>query len=112
MDQQDLTSPGSLKAFYRRVIGHFGEDSQSDAIIEEAAELIHAICKYRQKARKGADTTKAREFVVEEIVDMQIMLDQARLIFLGDSQAADMQFEVVKKEKLARLAEQVGKAAI
>ena len=111
MDQPDPADPGSLNAFYRQVIEHYGQESQSDAIIEEAAELIHAICKYRQRARRGEDTGEAREQVIEEIVDMQIALDQARLIFIGNSPDADERYEEIRRRKLARLAEYVGKSS-
>lgn len=98
----------SLKAFYRQVIEHYGQESQSDAIIEEAAELIHAICKYRHAVRRGEDTAGVREQVVEEIVDLQIALDQAKLIFSGDSPAAEKRYEECRQKKLARLAECAG----
>ena len=105
MEQPDPADSESLKAFYRQVIVHFGTDSQSDAIIEEAAELIHAICKYRHAVRKGEDTAGVRELVVEEIVDLQIALDQAKLIFSGDSPAAEKRYEECRQKKLASLAE-------
>lgn len=107
MDQSDLSNPASLRAFYKQVITYYGEDSQNDAIIEEAAELIHAICKYRHAARRGEGLEKAGENVVEEIADMQIALDQALLIFCGDTADAESHFTELKKRKLAKLAEHI-----
>lgn len=108
MDQSDLTNPDKLQAFYKRVIEHYGEDSQADAIIEEAAELIHAISKYRQQLRRGEDTTKAREQVIEEIADMQIALDQAKMIYCGISESDEKRLRETKLRKLAKLAEYIG----
>ena len=58
----------------------FGERSQCDMMIEEASELIKAICKHY---RGGAIAD-----VVEEIADVQICLDQMKIIF-GDSGAIE-----------------------
>ncbi len=107
MDQPDLSDPASRRTFYKQVIAYYGEDSQNDAIIEEAAELIHSICKYRHAARRGEDLEKAGEKVIEEIADMQIALDQALLIFYGDTPDAESLFTEVKKRKLAKLAEHI-----
>jgi NTP pyrophosphatase (non-canonical NTP hydrolase) len=109
MDQPDLSDPASLRTFYKQVLAYYGEDSQNDAIIEEAAELIHAICKYRHAARRGEGLEKAGENVVEEIADMQIALDQALLIFCGDTPGAESHFADVKKRKLAKLAEHISR---
>lgn len=108
MDQSDRTNPDELRSFYKSVIEYYGEDSQADAIIEEAAELIHAISKYRQKLRRGEDTAKAREQVIEEIVDMQIALDQAKMIYCGTSESDEKLLRETKSRKLAKLAEHIG----
>lgn len=53
----------------------FGPSSQKDKAVEEFAELIQALMKYKHNDR-GSD-----EQVVEEIVDAGILLDQLRLMF-------------------------------
>jgi NTP pyrophosphatase (non-canonical NTP hydrolase) len=63
-----------------RAIQHFGETAQIDMAVEEMAELTKAICKVK-RAQAGAEMGAAVENVVEEIADVQIMLDQLRLIF-------------------------------
>ena len=58
------------------LIDHYGTKKQQDIAIEELAELQKAIIKYR---REPGDKTK--EAVVEEIADVQVMLEQLKMIF-------------------------------
>ena len=78
-----------------RAIQHFGETAQIDMAVEEMAELTKAICKVK-RAQAGAEMGAAIENVVEEIADVQIMLDQLRLIFARST-------DEVEEEKLRRL---------
>ena len=59
------------------------------------AELTKAICKVK-RAQAGAEMGAAVENVVEEIADVQIMLDQLRLIFARST-------DEVEEDKLRRL---------
>lgn len=74
----------------------WGEPAQIDMAVEEMAELTKALCKVK-RAQKGPELTAAIENAVEEIADVQIMLDQLR-IMLGRT-GAD-----VEEAKLERLA--------
>ena len=58
------------------LIDHYGTSIQQDIAIEELSELQKAIIKYR---REPSDKTK--ESVVEEIADVQVMLEQLKMIF-------------------------------
>lgn len=58
------------------LINHYGTKKQQDIAIEELAELQKAIIKYR---REPSDKTK--EAVVEEIADVQVMLEQLKIIY-------------------------------
>lgn len=58
------------------LIDHYGTKKQQDIAIEELAELQKAIIKYR---REPSD--KAKEAVVEEIADVQVMLEQLKIIY-------------------------------
>jgi phosphoribosyl-ATP pyrophosphohydrolase len=89
---------------YRRIIDRYGWEHQADAIIEEAAELIFAICKHKRAAEAGEFRGKRLDEVVEEIADMQIALDQAKLIYCGQSPEAEKAFEELKRRKLEKLA--------
>jgi hypothetical protein len=100
----DLSRTENVNALYERVIDEYGWESQADNVIEEAAELIHAICKHKRKATKGEFAGKRLDAVIEEIVDMQIALDQAKLIYCGRSPEAEKALEDVKRRKLEKLA--------
>ena len=78
-----------------RAIQHFGETAQIDMAVEEMAELTKALCKVK-RATPGATTTAAIANAIEEIADVQIMLDQLRLIFARST-------DEVEEEKLRRL---------
>jgi NTP pyrophosphatase (non-canonical NTP hydrolase) len=99
----NLSDPEEVNALYRRVIDTYGLESQADAIIEEAAELIFAICKHKRAAAQGEFTGKRLAAVVEEIADMEIALGQAKLIYCGQSPDAARMFEDVKRCKLEKL---------
>lgn len=73
---------------YRQVIGNYGEAAQQIVAMEECSELIQAI----SKKLRGRETN-----VEEEIADVEIMVEQMRL--MSDSSLVDK----IKKEKLQRL---------
>lgn len=78
-----------------RAIRCYGETAQIDMAVEEMAELTKALCKVK-RAAPGATTTAAIANVIEEIADVQIMLDQLRLIFARST-------DEVEEDKLRRL---------
>lgn len=84
-----------------RAIQHFGETAQIDMAVEEMAELTKAICKAK-RAQAGAEMGAAVENVVEEIADVQIMLDQLRLIFACST-------DEVEEDKLRRLLSRINR---
>ena len=73
-------------------IAKWGVESQLDMVIEECAELIDAI----QKFRRGRDT---EDEVLEEAVDVGLCLDQLKLIL--HKEPSD--WERVRYDKLVRL---------
>lgn len=66
----------------------FGEKSQIRMAIEEMSELIKALCKL-ERAETVAERDKAFGNVIEEMADVQIMLDQLRIIFGNDAKAVE-----------------------
>ena len=78
-----------------RAIHRYGEAAQIDMAVEEMAELTKALCKVK-RATPGATATAAIANVIEEIADVQIMLDQLRLIFARNT-------DEVEEDKLRRL---------
>lgn len=77
-----------------RIAKHYGYEAQSNQLVEECAELIQAVNKYRRARGKGqvlspllkpTQEEKDREQValdnlVEEIVDVEIMLEQVKYL--------------------------------
>ena len=80
----------------RKAIDTYGTEAQMMQCIEEMAELIQAINKYF-RANTDEEMAKAYVSVIEEISDVQIMLEQMRILF-GDK-AVDEQITA----KLGRL---------
>jgi len=75
----------------------FGSEYQIDRAIEELAELTQALLKYRRAGE--ADLGDALKNVHEEIVDVQIVLEQLKMLFAYDKQ--------IEQTKLARLKETI-----
>lgn len=73
---------------YRKAIGNYGEAAQQIVAMEECSELIQAI----SKKLRGRENN-----VEEEIADVEIMVEQLRL--MSDSSLVDK----IKEEKLQRL---------
>ena len=82
-------------ALLTRAIRTYGEPAQIDMAIEEMAELTKALCKIK-RAQAGCEVAAAIGNVVEEMADVQIMLDQLRIIFHRST-------EEVEEAKLERL---------
>lgn len=83
------------RALLDRAITTYGASAQMDMAVEEMAELTKAICKIK-RAQAGCEVTAAIGNVIEELADVQIMLDQLRIIF-GRSTAE------IEEDKLRRL---------
>ena len=59
---------------YKKAIATYGKALQTDVAIEEMSELIKELC----KAQRGkAD----REHIAEEIADVEIMLEQIKIMY-------------------------------
>lgn len=58
----------------------WGRDAQSLMMIEEMSELTKAICKF-YRAEDDASARPAIENIREEMADVQIMLDQMKIMF-------------------------------
>lgn len=94
------------RALLDRAITAYGAPAQIDMAVEEMAELTKALCKIK-RAQAGCEVTAAIGNVVEEMADVQIMLDQLRIIFHRSTEEA----EEAKLERLKTVltAETTGK---
>lgn len=60
-----------METTHQRALSKFGENAQKEILIEEMAELTQAIL----KDRRGRESN-----ISEEIADVQIVLDQIKLL--------------------------------
>jgi NTP pyrophosphatase (non-canonical NTP hydrolase) len=83
------------QAVLKRAVTTFGEEAQLKVAIEEMSELTKAICKYWRTKPDTPAAKKAIASIREETADVQIMLDQIKILF-GEPDPEE-------KEKLKRL---------
>jgi len=84
----------------QEAIKKYGVNNQCDVCIEEMSELTKELLKLRRESTQ-AGFQKRRENIKEEIADVQIMLDQMRIIF-GDTSEQE-EFKVNRlRERLER----------
>ena len=72
-----------------QAVATWGVDAQMGMAVEEASELIQALCKFRRHAGREQFAD-----VLEEMADMRIMLDQLSLMF-GD--CSDIEATKIKR---------------
>lgn len=77
-------TPERRKEIEERAISTYGAPSQTDMCIEEMSKLTKAICKHRRACKNADGYDETHDSIIEEIADVQIMLDQMRMIF-GDT---------------------------
>lgn len=82
---------------FQQAIDTWGADAQSLCLLEEMAELQDALCKFKRGRRTAED-------IAEEIADVGIMLDQAKLIFHVEEEV-----EAQRARKVARVEERLKK---
>lgn len=93
------------KQVFTRAISIYGSDEQMRVAQEECAELIQAISKYHRMSMKKKAKNDHRYLdrtiknLKEEIVDVQIMLDQLKLMF-GFTQK---ELDEIREGKIERL---------
>ena len=76
----------------------YGAEAQTDMMIEEMSELTKALLKHRRK-----ESEETLDNILEEIADVQIMLDQMKLIYDDGSTTGKY-----RGAKLLRLAARLG----
>lgn len=89
---------------YEIVLMKNGDHFQREIAIEECSELIKALCKYdRYFDDEEVDKRILRLNIIEEMADVEIMLEQLKLMFDFNDD-----FEKAKQMKLERLAKRIG----
>lgn len=96
---------------YRRCISEYGTQPQVDMCIEEMSELTKALLKWRRKfalvrgenvnpVSGDTDLTKAREDIIDELVDVRIMCRQMELLFQAEGEISNrIDFKVGRQVK-------------
>lgn len=85
------------KALYSQAKEKWGVNNQMDMVIEECAELIQAINKFK---RNRTDLTL--KYLFGEIADVEIMVEQLKEILQNNQAIND-----IKNEKLKRLEQRI-----
>lgn len=92
------------KTILNRAIDTYGEEAQMDMCIEEMSELTKAILKLRryQNAHEGNCTEVLLDNIVEEVADVEIMLEQVKIMLECENSVNEQ-----KEYKLKRLKERL-----
>lgn len=86
-------------AVYRTAIAEYGSSNQVDKAMEELAELTQALMKERHCEEEWM-RTELRVHVAEEMADVEIMLEQLKIIF-NNAESVE-QWKGAKIERLER----------
>ena len=84
---------------FKQAIDKWGRQSQIDMMIEECAELIKALCKLKRR-HHPSDTASLINDICEETADVQLMVNQMKIVF-GAAEVKD--WYNVKVERLQGL---------
>ena len=82
----------------KKALAHYGHSNQLIKTMEELGELTTAIAK-QLTATSATEMLKARRPIVEELSDVEIMLEQVKMIF----DIKPVEIEKQNEYKLARL---------
>lgn len=74
-----MTNSEARDIVFRRCICDYGTNPQIDMAIEEMSELTKALLKWRRA--KGSELTAARDCIIDELADVQIMARQMEILF-------------------------------
>lgn len=74
------------------IIQTCGERPQMLQAIEELSELQKALCKFFK-----VDNCETRENITEEMADVQIMLDQLKIIFNNDEEVSKIETQKIER---------------
>lgn len=94
----------------KKIADYYGYEAQSNQLVEECAELIQAVSKYRRavlgKGQPVAEEIKviALSNIIEEIADVEVMLEQIKYLL----QIPEDDIEAVKIFKGNRTRERMG----
>lgn len=82
---------------YMKAIETYGEEAQITMVFEEGSELQKALCKYLRKEHT-MNKIELLPSIAEEIADVEIMLEQMKLLFGINNEVEN--FKVFKVDRL------------
>lgn len=91
------------------IAGYYGYEAQSNQLVEECAELIQAVNKYRRAVHGiGEPVAEYKKVValdnlIEEIADVELMITQVKYLL----QILDEEIEAIKLYKVNRTIERM-----
>lgn len=94
------------EALYRAALDLWGVNAQLLLAIEEMAELTQALCK---KINRQEQPHWVGREIIEELVDVEIMIEQLKEIFIRNLQAKSL-FEAHKTQQLNNLADLISQS--
>lgn len=97
METERQYSRSERNEIYKDAVQTFGSDLQFTIAIEELAELIQVISKWKRKHIVPQN-------LVEELADVEIMLEQLEVILDADMRA---KIDLSKSQKVKRLTERL-----
>ena len=101
----------SISELNKETAKHYGYEAQSNQLVEECAELIQAVSKYRRatvdvgQPLEDYKKTVALENLIEEIADVEIMLEQIKYLL----HIPEDELEAVKLFKVKRTRERIAR---
>lgn len=102
-----MRSIDELKELNCKVADYYGYEAQSNQLVEECAELIQAVNKYRRARGIGQATPvelmDAKANLIEEIVDVEVMLEQVKYLL----HISEMDLLAVRDKKMSRTLERM-----
>lgn len=86
------------KEIYQKAIESYGVDNQLFQLDEEMAELIKAVNKWRRNKKLAEKYSAYVEDVAEEIADVEIMLDQLKMILdINETEILDWKYRKLRR---------------
>lgn len=99
----------NITAELKKIAEHYGYEEQSNQLIEECAELIQAVSKYRRTAtmpytkQVASKQQTSLDNLVEEIADVEVMLEQIKYLL----QIPEEDIQITKLYKINRTKERI-----
>lgn len=99
----------SISELNKETAKYYGYEAQSNQLVEECAELIQAVNKYRRvEVGLGQPVSEdkkavALENLIEEIADVELMLEQVKYLL----QIPEEELDAVKLYKVNRTKERI-----